>query len=130
MLARWQTHKETEAMQLSLQWLKAARPPCGVFENVCGMKQAGTHDDASAADYVMAEIKQMGYAVELLQLDLSVFHNLVRRRTALQFGEKFSLGKSQELSSPKATRRCQIHKKPDSHLGSDFFPQLCWGTDL
>ena len=79
-------------MRDALTYASVSHPRCIIFENVKGMLLQGSQDSRSPAQMLMTDLNSIGYSPELVEVCLSSFHNVTRRRQAELFHKKKKLG--------------------------------------
>ena len=67
-------------MRQAVKWLALSLPLTAVVENVMGFGMAD-ESGLSGLDFFRGEMEKLGYAVRVLQSDLSTWHQVSRRRS-------------------------------------------------
>ena len=79
----WQAHPDVSALLGVLQYLAVSLPKTAILENVMGIKVKDEHSDAAPIDWVLQRVQKLGYCTATTEVDLSLFHGCVRKRSSL-----------------------------------------------
>jgi site-specific DNA-cytosine methylase len=79
-MARWQVHKETEAMRDTIKHIRETQPRSFLLENVEGFGDKDEEHGRSALEYLCDEMRAAGYVVEPFLASLETWVNVARSR--------------------------------------------------
>ena len=74
-------HKEAAVMKSTLDFLVALRPFAFVLENVKGILTCSAQESKAPSDLIISKMEAAGYHIAVHELDLNVYHRVVRQRT-------------------------------------------------
>ena len=79
----WCAHPQVKVLHYVLRWVRLSRPSSVLFENVQGLRCVDKGSDRSPLQWIQSELESLGYSVAAVDMDMSAFHAVTRKRTAL-----------------------------------------------
>ena len=78
--SRWFDHPGVQTLQGLLRLVRHLKPRSGIIENVQGIRVTDPGCHSSPLQFVHAELQLMGYSSLDIDIDLQVWHGVVRQR--------------------------------------------------
>ena len=134
-------HGEFAVLQQVLDYLSVSPASAGVMENVTGMKTKLESESMTPMQYVMQELRRLDFEVLVVELDLSLFHAVTRKRPQqiMSTWKGFSNVRSFVVTLDSLTRKksdfdraqCQgpmasQNNPPHTHTHTHTVFELCW----